>query len=103
MTLTVYGIRLKGDKETRYIGFTRHSLDARLRKHLAGQEFAASYRPLIPWLRANRENAEAFALAKCDTEAEARTAEKLAIALCLAMGHRLLNGAQVPHHLRLAA
>lgn len=101
MTYTVYGIRLKGSIEVRYIGFTRLSLEERLQKHLNGQIFVASYRPLIPWLRANRGSVEAFAIAKFDTEAAARTAEGVVISLCLRLGQRLFNGAQVPHHLRL--
>lgn len=96
MTFTVYGLRLRGDAEARYIGFTRKSPAERLKKHLVGQIFRASYRPLIPWVRANYDKIEAFPIAKCETELQARATESLAIAFCLALGHRLLNGAQVP-------
>lgn len=103
MTYTVYGLRLRGEREARYIGFTRKSPDERLKRHLRETIFEASYRPLIPWVRANREDVEAFPIARCSTEAEARGVESIVIALCLALGHRLMNGAQVPYHLRIAA
>lgn len=103
MSATVYGLRLRGDREVRYIGFTRGALPNRLAKHRLGTACKASYRPLIPWVREHGDNVEIFPIAKCATVAEARATEAVLIALCLRLNQRLLNGAQVPYHLRLAA
>jgi hypothetical protein len=103
MSVTVYGIRLKGDREVRYIGFTRGDLDARLKKHIGGMVYKGSFRPFVPWIKEHRHEVEIFPIAKCDTVAEARKTESVLIALCCRLNQRLLNGAQVPPRLRLVA
>jgi predicted GIY-YIG superfamily endonuclease len=103
MTFTVYGIRLKGNKEVRYIGYTRGELAERLRRHATAAIDVNSYSPVRPWVRKNRDNVEIFPIAKCDDETEARRTESVLIALCLRLDHDLLNGAQVPSHLRFVS
>lgn len=103
MTYTVYGLRLRGEREARYIGFTRVSLDVRLARHIAATIDRNSNRPVVPWLKENRDRVEAFAIAKCETGPEARATESVVIALCLRLNQRLLNTAQVPPHLHVVA
>jgi hypothetical protein len=93
---TVYGIRLRGDREVRYIGFTRGTLERRLYKHLSTGIERASYRPFLPWLRDHRDEVEAFPIASCDSEQEARRLERDMILASLGLGQRILNAAQVP-------
>lgn len=103
MTYTVYGIRLKGEREVRYIGHTKLDLSVRLRHHLSAEIRSFENRPLLPWIRANRNKVEMFAIAKCASESEARVTESVLISLCIRLNQRLLNSAQVPPRLRAAA
>lgn len=92
---TIYGVRLKGDTEVRYVGLTRQTLRAR---HFNHRGDANS--PVQRWLLDNGDDAELFAITNCGSREEARSTEKLVIAACLAMNHRLLNRDGVPAHLR---
>ncbi len=91
MSFTVYGLRLKGDKEVRYIGQTNGPIEVRLHWH-------RTYRPptLRSWLATNAGNIEAFAIGATDTREEATAMEKAIIALCLRLDHRLLNRRSLP-------
>lgn len=101
MSATVYGLRLKGDREVRYIGFTRGDLATRLKKHRNAEPcLPASYMPIRKWVREHGDKVEIFPIAKCDTVAEARKTESILIALCVQLNQRLLNGAQVPASLK---
>lgn len=101
--VTVYGLRVRGEREVRYIGFTCGDLNKRLKRHLSDKIYEASWRPMLPWIRANGASVEIFAIAKCNTVSEARATESVLIALCLRLNQRLLNGSQVPRHLRLVS
>ena len=104
MTFRVYGIRIKGDLEVRYVGQTSRAPTTRLNQlhtehcmnwhtHWEGDDFGR-------WLHYNRDNVEAFDIAECETRKSAKTTEQVVIALCLRLNHRLFNGDHVPEHLR---
>jgi hypothetical protein len=107
VTFTVYGIRLRGDKEIRYVGQTVHTPQHRLlglrgehgRLHWTGK-FEGS--ALGHFLHDHKGQVEAFEIARCSTRAEARDTERFTIKLCLSMGHRLFNGDHVPQYLRIS-
>jgi hypothetical protein len=103
MSYTVYGLREKGDREVRYVGFTRHSPDERLRNHVSQSRWSPHLWPLRGWLCDNKGAVEAFAISSVETEAEARAMEKVIIALCLRLNQRLLNSDHVPRHLRIVS
>jgi hypothetical protein len=88
---TVYGLRLKGDKEVRYIGQTNGLVFLRLNGHLSAAAKRRHNLPLCEWLAENGSNVEAFKIGYADTRAEAIGIEKAIIALCLRLEHRLLN------------
>jgi hypothetical protein len=89
VSFTVYGLRLKGDCELRYVGHTRKTPDERLRMHHV--EGSGTRWPFPTWLRENRGNIEAFPIAKVDTLQEARAYEMAIIALCSRLRQRLFN------------
>ena len=100
MIFTVYGIRLKGDKEVRYIGQTNGPIEVRLAGHImTAQRAGKSYginSALSAWLLANSDEVEAFKIGYADTRAEALGIEKAIIALCLRLDHRLFNRRGLP-------
>jgi hypothetical protein len=102
MTLYVYGLRLIGDREVRYIGETQGPPEYRLHLHYV----AARNRRLGAfgkWLLANEGKIEAFKIASAETRREARAIERAIIALSLRLNQRLFNIAGVPRELRLVA
>lgn len=87
---TIYGIRERGSKEVRYVGQTRTPLDFRLHSHKGQARGVAHQHPAFSeWLES--ANPEIFAIARCDTRQEAEGVEKVIIAMCLRLGHRLFN------------
>lgn len=94
MTWTIYGIRLKGDPEVRYIGMTGKAIARRLKQHRQ----TPCVPNLSPWLRENECAVEVFPIASVASECEARATEKVIIALCVRLGHRLFNRAHVERH-----
>lgn len=99
MTFTVYGIRLKGDPEVRYVGLTYKAIQRRLKEHLR----TACCPSLTPRLHQNIDEIEIFAIASVADREQAKTTEKVIISLCVRLNHRLFNRAHVPLHLRLVA
>lgn len=91
----IYGVRLKGDTEVRYVGVTTQGLR---RRHFNHRGDASS--PIQRWLLDNGNEAETFAITRCATRPEALATERLLITACLAMNHRLFNRDGVPKHLR---
>lgn len=89
--LTIYGLRLKGDREVRYVGQTNDAPIVRLASHLKAATRAVHNPELCEWLRSNRPNIEAFAIAKVATRQEALSHERVIVALCRRLNHRLLN------------
>lgn len=98
---TIYGLRLKGDKEARYIGQTNGFVEVRLLGHLSAAERKRYNPSLCDWLLANKDNVEAFKIAFADTREEARGIEKVIVGLCLRLEHRLFNHWLVPTELRI--
>ncbi len=109
MIYHIYGLRLRGDREIRYVGVTRN-MQARLRKHFYRSDIWSRQKPLIAWIRGNRPNIEIFEIERIaergqpfETRAAALAAERDAITICLKLGQRLFNQTHVPHELRIAA
>jgi len=94
MSYTVYGLRLKGDREPRYVGITWRGVEYRLRRHFSYSRGRTGR--LSEWLNANRDKIEPFRIAETDDREVAKATEKLAIATLIAAGQRLLNQAHVP-------
>lgn len=100
MSYTVYGLRLKGKEEVRYIGETNTDPNFRLLFHCRH----AKQPDLRNWLDANAGNVEAITLDVASSRSEARDLERLAISHHLDRGHRLLNRRSLPaSHYPLAA
>jgi hypothetical protein len=89
---TIYGLRLKGSKEVRYVGQTAKSPEVRLASHLGtANSRRPCNRPLREWLAANQSEVEIFKIAYADTREEARAIEAAIIALCSRLQHRIFN------------
>jgi predicted GIY-YIG superfamily endonuclease len=86
----VYGLRLKGDKEVRYIGQTNDDPIYRFRTHMTRARSAGGMR-VDPWLLENEGSVEAFKIAACETREEAQSMERAITALCVRLDHRLFN------------
>jgi hypothetical protein len=109
MSFYIYGIRIAGDTECRYVGMTSKQPEDRLYAHSreAIARVARKWIALDPecfqqWLADNHSNVEAFKIAKVDTKAEALATEKAIVALCLRLNHRLFNHWLVPADKRIA-
>lgn len=100
MIWTIYGLRIRDDKEVRYVGQTQSTPHFRLQNH----QWAArkNKTALAEWLRDNGDRVEIFPIAKVDQPGKAAVYERLIITLCVALGHRLFNRGHVPAHLRIA-
>lgn len=101
MSYTVYGLRLIGDKEARYIGQTGKPLDRRLAVHHAESKVQYIPSPLCVWLMENKPQVEAFPILTVATRTDAHRAEREAVEFCLALNHRLFNRCLVPRELRI--
>lgn len=100
MTFAIYGLRLKGETEVRYIGQTGDT-DQRLAGHFSAA-YAMPWRTQFAnWLIENQHRIEMVVLGTADSRDEARRAERAAVAICLAMDHRLFNLWLVPAHKRI--
>ena len=100
MIFYVYGLRLKGDREVRYIGETSYAPEYRLHLHYAAARKNRTGR-LGQWLLSHEGAVESFKIAATDTREDARATERTIIALCLRLNQRLFNLAGVPRDLRL--
>lgn len=95
----VYGLRLKGDREVRYVGETHKRRQDRLIQHMTRVRTPRFGRPkhvyaegtFGHWLGAHKGQVEIFDIAECDSKAKARVTEKVVIALCQRLNHRLFN------------
>jgi hypothetical protein len=102
MKYCVYGVRLRGDKEVRYVGFTRYNGQHRLRQHfqMATREDGGS--PFGRWLYEHRADVEVFSIWEPDACDEAVALEHGMIEICTRLGHRLFNRSRVPAALQIA-
>jgi len=101
MTFTVYGLRLRGEKEVRYIGQTA-DVSARLAGHFSTAKRMPWATDFAHWLRDNGPIIEAVSLAVAETRIEARAIERQMVGACAALGHRLFNQWLVPAGQRCA-
>ncbi len=91
---TIYGLREVGSIEIRYIGFSNHPLELRLKKHLGDSRSYYYYRPVTAWVRSAGQ-IEIVPLCTCDPS-EARANERRMVQAFHAAGHRLTNGHLLP-------
>jgi predicted GIY-YIG superfamily endonuclease len=99
----VYGLRLKGDREVRYVGVTRRGLKFRLQKHVYGAKGRYPQTPLCRWLVQHRADVEIFSVHETDNRGEAFRRERQMIEMATSLGQRLFNQTHVPYALRLVA
>lgn len=103
MSFYIYGLRLKCDKEARYIGQTSYPPERRLYKLTQEAKATSRQTAFRGWLLSNEGATEAFKIAKVETRAEANGTERAIVAMCLRLDHRLFNRWLVPASLRLVA
>lgn len=93
---TIYGLRIKGSTEARYIGRTLKPLEKRLYGHL----YEARRMPIptlfARWLNENRSEIEIFPIRVVSEWRELKLAERDMILACVALNHRLFNQWLVP-------
>lgn len=96
----VYGLRLCGSMECRYVGQTGRDGQARLDALLSQARKLVGWQPAPRtfnlWLTEFADEIETFTFTECPDEASAREEERRAVQTCLAMGHRLFNRQLVP-------
>lgn len=87
----VYGVKLRGTEEYRYIGQTSATAELRLRRHLSNAR-SGRKTPFYDWLRKHADEVEVDVLEWEVTSRERLGAAEIDwIAWCRASGHRLLN------------
>jgi hypothetical protein len=108
----IYGFRLGGDPECRYVGQTKRDPRLRLEAYVSQarrikQNIERNWgKPINPdgfyeWLIRNEGNIEVFKIAKVETRQEALATEKAIVALVLRLEHRLFNRHLVPADKRI--
>ena|SRR5437868_14657687 len=103
MSFTIYGLRLLGDREVRYVGQTGNTPESRL-KCLTSESKLYGRRPTEgfgAWLQGNEGSIEAFEIERVETRAEATARERAVVALCLTLNQRLFNHWLVPAEQRI--
>lgn len=100
---TIYGLRVRGEREVRYIGMTNCAVETRLAGHLNAAELRRHNFELCDWLRLHGEEIEIFKIAYAETRSEAQGIERAIIGLCMKLGQRLFNQRCVPVELRAVA
>lgn len=108
MTYSVYGLRVKGDIELRYVGMTTKTPESRIKFETGMARLAERtphYQPLPAdgisrWLLDNE--IEGIVLATVPTLAEVRVKEREMVVLFARLGHRLFNTWLVPREIRQA-
>lgn len=89
MSYTVYGLRLIGETEPRYIGMTRRPLAYRVKCHLS---YACNrIGKFADWLNDNRELVEAYEIAETADRELAKVIERGIIRTRILNGHQLFN------------
>lgn len=102
MSFYIYGLRLRGEIECRYVGQTGKTPKQRLNaliseaRHRVKTETRAHPDGLWCWLVENAAQIEVFKIGKAEYREQARAMERVMIALVLRLGHRLLNVDHVP-------
>jgi hypothetical protein len=91
MSYVVYGLRLRGEIEVRYIGQTKRHPDDRLRGHLSYAWGMPLPTMFAHWLMDNEPQIETFVIDHGDDLADILKKERAAIKVCSAVGHKLFN------------
>lgn len=99
--IVIYGLRLKGDKEVRYIGQSAN-VAQRLAGHLGTAHSMPWATDFAYWLIENADTVEAVELTTVETREEARRVERNTVGMFVALGHRLFNQWLVPAQHRCA-
>lgn len=99
---TIYGLRLTGSDEVRYIGQTIGSPALRLKGHYASALYRPFNRPLCEWLIANRGSVEAFVIVTAAARGAACVRERVTIQDFAERGDRLFNLYHRPRAIREA-
>ncbi len=87
----IYGLRLVGDSEFRYVGMTTSTVERRLQQHFTAAKRGRPY-PVYDWLRKQeKESIEAVCLEACGTIDDLEILEIKWAENLRAEGHRLLN------------
>ena len=102
MSYIIYGLRMKGDAEVRYIGQTAYEPSNRLATLIREAGYASRPSPFSRWLIENATRTEAFEIRRVETRELARRAERDAVDFCLRLNHRLFNQWLVPANQRIA-
>lgn len=98
---TVYGLRVRGTADVRYIGQTNNLLELRLIGHHRTARRMPRPTRFADWLKSHGGDVEIFSIHICTTRAEAVAKEQLVIHTCVAVGWPIFNQHHVPPHLRL--
>lgn len=101
MTFSIYGLRLRGEREVRYVGHTTDTAK-RLGEHFRNARQMPWATNFANWLMANAASIEIVELDRADCRPDARIKERAAVAFCLALDHRLFNQWLVPANRRCA-
>jgi hypothetical protein len=109
VSFTIYGFRLRGDTECRYVGLTSREPQRRL-AYLTGEAHQRNEKWQLRdpdafqrWLLDHEPEIETFQIHSVATKPEAHIAERAIVAAMLATDHRLFNHWLVPAALRIAA
>lgn len=100
---TIYGLRVSGDREVRYIGLTNCPVEERLAGHLSAAARRRHNLPLCDWLQFHGERVEIFKIGYAETRTEAQSLERALIGIATGLGQRLFNQRCVPVDLKEAA
>jgi hypothetical protein len=104
MSYYVYGLRVIGERECRYIGLTGKSTPRGRLLNLTGMARSTNRRHpdgLWQWLLDNERNIETFKICKVENVIDGRAMEKAIITIALQLGQRLLNVQHVPDEQRI--
>lgn len=93
---TIYGLRVRGDTEVRYVGRTVKPLAHRLYGHLNTAKAMTEPTLFASWLREHGQTVEIFEISRVAGWSEAKAAERDTIRICLALNHKLFNFWLVP-------
>lgn len=97
MSRIIYGLRIVGDVECRYVGMATKP-HRRFTEHMAQAKMFPQSRPFFRWMADN--NVEFFEIARAETLDDAREAERAVVAIMLRLNHRLFNFCLVPRDRR---
>jgi len=95
MKFLIYGLRLRGDAEVRYVGQTK-DVEQRFAGHFGRAKGMPWQDALAMWLTDNEPEVEWFEIDRAETREEARQIERVAVSFALKFGHRLYNLHLVP-------